>query len=83
MSSPAMKLFLKRWYGPEVIPIVGIMVMAVGGASWYLTRLARHPEVVWDRKNNPYPWLDIKPDENAKLHAVSHQFARSWTRDKF
>lgn len=25
------------------------------GAGWYISRLARGPSVVWDRKNNPTP----------------------------
>ncbi|KAJ1989369.1 hypothetical protein H4R33_002093 [Dimargaris cristalligena] len=83
MTSPAMQQFLKRWYAVEVLPIIGIMTFAVGGAGWYLTRLARGPEVAWDKKNNPYPWLHIKQDENAKLMSVSHDFARSWNRDRF
>lgn len=27
-----------------------ITAMAVGGASWYLFRLAKGPDVIWDRK---------------------------------
>lgn len=26
---------------------------AIGGSSWYLSRLARGPDIVWDRHNNP------------------------------
>ncbi|KAJ1980606.1 hypothetical protein H4R34_002388 [Dimargaris verticillata] len=81
--SAAMQLFLKRWYATEVLPIIAIMGFAVGGAGWYVLRLAQRPDVVWDRKNNPHPWLDVKQNENIKMFAVSHQFDRSWTRDKF
>ncbi|EDP42068.1 hypothetical protein MGL_3749 [Malassezia globosa CBS 7966] len=34
----------------EVYPIVAITGLAVCGASWYLTRLARSPDVIWDKK---------------------------------
>ena len=34
----------------EVYPIVVITGLAVCGASWYLTRLARSPDVIWDKK---------------------------------
>lgn len=34
----------------EVYPIVAVSVLAVGGATWYLTRLARSPDVIWDKK---------------------------------
>ncbi|KAJ1655852.1 hypothetical protein IWQ61_004473 [Dispira simplex] len=82
-ARPTVQRFLKNWYTPEILPIVGIMGFAVGGASWYLYRLAWGPEVAWDKKNNPYPWLDIKPNENAKMLAVSKEFDGKWARDKF
>ena len=34
----------------EVYPIVAITAFAVGGATWFLIRLGRHPEVIWDKK---------------------------------
>ena len=34
----------------EVYPIVAFTGLAVCGASWYLTRLARSPDVIWDKK---------------------------------
>lgn len=45
----------KYWYSSyrysvEVVPIYVITGLAVGGASWYLSRLARGPDVVWDHK---------------------------------
>jgi hypothetical protein len=43
-------------YSPEVLPIVAVTGVAAVGAGWYISRLARGPDVVWDRKNNPQPW---------------------------
>ena len=37
-------------YSVEVLPIYVITAAAVGGASWYISRLARGPDVVWDHK---------------------------------
>jgi len=39
-------------------------------ATFYLGRLAlKNPDATWDRKNNPYPWTRIKPDQNIKFYA--------------
>ncbi|KAH7916711.1 hypothetical protein BJ138DRAFT_1138992 [Hygrophoropsis aurantiaca] len=73
--------FMRHWFAIEAIPIYAVIGLAVGGAGWYLARLARGPTVVWT-KNNPTPWNDVKPDENTKLMSVNQQFSRSWTRDK-
>ncbi|ORX79945.1 hypothetical protein K493DRAFT_320970 [Basidiobolus meristosporus CBS 931.73] len=75
--------FMKNWYTLEVLPIVGILSMAVGGAAWYVSRLARGSQVVWDRKGNPYPWRSIEQDTNQKLYAVNKEFNKSWSRDRF
>ncbi|CAG8670926.1 13022_t:CDS:2, partial [Ambispora gerdemannii] len=48
--------------------------VAVCGSAWYLTRLARGPEVVWDRKNNPQPWNNIDQDTQVKLFAINQKF---------
>lgn len=37
----------------------------------YLTRLARGPDVVWDRKNNPTPWNNVEPGTQTKLMTVN------------
>jgi len=72
---------MKHWFAIEAIPIYAVIGLAVGGASWYLVRLAQGPNVVWT-KNNPTPWNTVKPDENTKLMAVNQKFERSWSRDK-
>lgn len=40
----------RHWYSPEVIPIWIMIGGASLGAAWYLTRLARSPDVIWDKK---------------------------------
>jgi len=72
---------MKHWFAIEAIPIYAVIGLAVGGASWYLVRLAQGPSVVWT-KNNPTPWNTVKPEENTKLMAVNQKFERSWSRDK-
>ncbi|TIA73406.1 hypothetical protein E3P91_01498 [Wallemia ichthyophaga] len=51
----------------ETYPIIAIIGGAIGGAGWYLARLAQGPEVVWDRKNNvttPMAGHQARPDQN-------------------
>ena len=52
---------------PEVIPIVVITGLACGAATWQIYRCAASPEVVWDKKNNPTPWNNIKEGTQYKL----------------
>ncbi|KAG8928148.1 hypothetical protein FRC03_008654 [Tulasnella sp. 419] len=72
----------KNWYAPEAIPIYAVVGVAVTGAGWYLTRLARGSDVIWDRKNNPTPWLNVDQDTNTKLMAVNREFKKSYSRDR-
>ncbi len=48
----------------------------------YLTRLARGPDVIWDRKNNPTPWNNVEPGTNTKLMAVNQQFDKQYKRER-
>ncbi|KAI9624220.1 hypothetical protein KEM48_009118 [Puccinia striiformis f. sp. tritici PST-130] len=64
---------MKHWYDPAAIPIYVVIGTAMGGAGWYLTRLARGPDIIWARHSNPpnltsssflgilEPWNDVKP----------------------
>ncbi|KAF9224340.1 hypothetical protein BS17DRAFT_779654 [Gyrodon lividus] len=72
---------MRNWYAIEAIPLYAVIGLAVGGATWYLARLARGPTVVWT-KNNPTPWNDVKPDENTKLMDPSGKLSKSWSRDR-
>lgn len=42
--------FWQIWYEPAALPIVAVVGTACVGAAWYLTRLARGPDVIWDRR---------------------------------
>ncbi|KAF9930476.1 hypothetical protein FBU30_000446 [Linnemannia zychae] len=83
-ASKAAPSFFKTWYRPEVIPIYGVLGFAVGGACWYVTRIARGPDVTWDRKNNPHPWLHVDQDTQVKLMTVKEgqNFTKNYTRDR-
>ncbi|KAG0228898.1 hypothetical protein BGW42_000061 [Actinomortierella wolfii] len=74
----------KTWYRTEVLPIYAVLGFAVGGAGWYLTRLARGPDVTWDRKNNPHPWLNIDQQTQLKLVTVKEgqNFTKTYSRDR-
>ncbi|KAF9942719.1 hypothetical protein BGZ75_002019 [Mortierella antarctica] len=76
--------FMKTWFRVEVLPIYAVLGVAVGGAGWYVTRLARGPDVTWDRKNNPHPWLHIDQETQLKLMTVKEGqgFTKSYSRDR-
>ncbi|SNX84526.1 related to NADH-ubiquinone oxidoreductase MLRQ subunit [Melanopsichium pennsylvanicum] len=81
-KNKARQIFMKNWYAPEVLPIYVITGLAAGGATWYLTRLARGPDVIWDRKNNPTPWNNVEPGTNTKMMSVNQQFDKQYKRDR-
>ncbi|KAI0069163.1 hypothetical protein BV25DRAFT_1910860 [Artomyces pyxidatus] len=75
------KTFARHWFAIEAVPIYAVVGFVVFGGSWYLTRLARGPNVVWT-KSNPTPWNNVQQDENVKMLAVNQKFEKSWSRDK-
>ncbi|EJU06482.1 hypothetical protein DACRYDRAFT_44631 [Dacryopinax primogenitus] len=80
--STGKKTLFQTWFAVEAIPIYVVVLGAVSGAGWYLTRLARGPDVIWDRKNNPTPWNNVTQDMNTKMMAVNARFDKSWVRDR-
>ncbi|CAG8656113.1 2821_t:CDS:2 [Paraglomus brasilianum] len=79
----ARSIFMRNWYRPEIVPIYVVTGVAVVGAGWYLSRLARGPDVTWDRKNNPYPWLNVDQNTQVKLIAINKKFDKTYSRDRF
>ncbi|KAH7103027.1 hypothetical protein BKA62DRAFT_698372 [Auriculariales sp. MPI-PUGE-AT-0066] len=77
----ARRAFMKHWWAVEAMPIWAVSAIAVSGAGWYISRLARRPEVVWTR-SNPTPWTSISPDETTKMFSGHHKFEKSWSRGK-
>ncbi|KAJ3051580.1 NADH dehydrogenase [ubiquinone] 1 alpha subcomplex subunit 4-like 2 [Rhizophlyctis rosea] len=63
-----------------VYPLLGFMACAVGGAAFYLGRLATRPDVVWARKSNPQPWNSVKQNETIKMWDPKGAFEKSWSR---
>ncbi|KAJ2762259.1 hypothetical protein IWQ56_005083 [Coemansia nantahalensis] len=83
MISKATKLYLKtHWYRSELIPIYITTVAAVGMCGYFASRALRNPEVVWDKKTNPYPWLHVQQNENVKLMDPNGRFEKQWSRDR-
>lgn len=72
---------MKHWFAVEAIPIWSVVGLAVVGGGWYVSRLARGPNVVWT-KNNPTPWNTVGQNENLKMLSVNQKFEKSWSRDK-
>ncbi|PIA18893.1 hypothetical protein COEREDRAFT_79431 [Coemansia reversa NRRL 1564] len=83
MISKAAKQYLKtHWYRSELIPIYAITVGAVGICGFFANRALQNPEVVWNRHDNPYPWLHVKQNENVKLLDPNGRFEKQWSRDR-
>ncbi|ELU45593.1 cytoplasmic tRNA 2-thiolation protein 1 [Rhizoctonia solani AG-1 IA] len=70
----ARKSLFQTWFAVEAIPIYAVVVGAVGGAGWYMTRLATRPDIVWDRRNNPTPWMSVEQGMQTKLMSVNQKF---------
>jgi len=55
---------------PEVFPLIAIVSFAgalIVGAS--IRAVFKYPDVSWDHKHNPHPWLHVKPKEQVKLYS--------------
>ncbi|KAI9639664.1 uncharacterized protein MKK02DRAFT_39986 [Dioszegia hungarica] len=73
------RALVKKWVPIEVLPIIGICGMAVGGATFYLYRLSQGSEVVWDRSGDWRPWDKVKHDQNIKFLSYNQDF---WAQRK-
>ncbi|TFY82525.1 hypothetical protein EWM64_g1491 [Hericium alpestre] len=76
MSRNLRHSFAKNWFAVEAIPIYAVVGFVVVGGTWYLSRLARGPAVVWTRAN-PTPWNTVEQDENVKIMSVNQKFDKS------
>lgn len=66
-----MSIFARLKSAPEVYPLIGIVGGACCIALFFGSRAAlKYPDVAWDHKNNPHPWLKIKPNEQVTLFSV-------------
>ncbi|KAJ2743010.1 hypothetical protein GGI20_004062 [Coemansia sp. BCRC 34301] len=73
---------MKYWYRSELIPLYATSIGAVGVCTYFASRALKNPEVVWDKTNNPYPWLHVKQNENVKLMDPNGRFEKQWSRDR-
>ncbi|KAG8726688.1 hypothetical protein FRC12_023171 [Ceratobasidium sp. 428] len=82
VAGAARRSLFQTWFAVEAVPIYAVVVGAVGGAGWYLGRLARGPDVVWDRRGNPTPWMSVQQGMQTKLMTVNQKFDKVWSRDR-
>ncbi|KAI8614112.1 hypothetical protein BC830DRAFT_1128923 [Chytriomyces sp. MP71] len=61
------KIYSLTRFPSGVYPLFAIMGVAMTGASWYLARLARSQDVVWNRKSNPFPHLEVPQGSTVKM----------------
>ncbi|KAJ1308932.1 hypothetical protein OPQ81_004616 [Rhizoctonia solani] len=80
VAGAARKTLFQTWFAVEAIPIYAVVVGAVGGAGWYCTRLATRPDIIWDRRNNPTPWMSVEQGMQTKMMSVNQKFDKVWTR---
>ncbi|GAA5855094.1 hypothetical protein JCM8547_002377 [Rhodosporidiobolus lusitaniae] len=77
------KTLWQTWYEPAALPIWAVVGTACFGAGWYLTRLARHSDVIWDRHNNPEPWNNVEQGTLSKLFTnYPEKFDKVYKRDR-
>ncbi|KAI8099005.1 NADH-ubiquinone reductase complex 1 MLRQ subunit-domain-containing protein [Halteromyces radiatus] len=65
---------------PEIFPLVGILGFAVSGAIFMSVHQARAPDVVWNHKDNKYPWQEIRDGEQVKLTTINQKYDSRWNR---
>ncbi|KAJ2483118.1 hypothetical protein IWW56_000638 [Coemansia sp. RSA 2131] len=83
MISKATKAYLMRhWYRSELIPLYVTTVAAVGVCGYFSARALKSPDVVWNKRENPYPWLDVQQNENTKMLDPAGRFEKQWTRTR-
>ncbi|BGP12356.1 hypothetical protein JCM10213_002040 [Rhodosporidiobolus nylandii] len=63
----AKKSTLDVWNETAAYPIFVVVGAACFGAGWYLVRLARGPDIIWDRHNNPTPWNNVEQGTLTKM----------------
>jgi NADH dehydrogenase (ubiquinone) 1 alpha subcomplex subunit 4 len=61
-----------------LIPLIGCVGGTIGGSVWYLGHKIKHdPQLVFQAKADPFPYLKVRQDENLKLMAVNQSFEES------
>ncbi|KAI8853395.1 hypothetical protein BC829DRAFT_486953 [Chytridium lagenaria] len=67
-----------------VYPLFGFMAVAMGGASWYVSRLARNPDVMWNRKATTKRWDSVEQGYTTKMMDPNGSFGgKFWKRSFF
>ncbi|KAI8370098.1 NADH-ubiquinone reductase complex 1 MLRQ subunit-domain-containing protein [Choanephora cucurbitarum] len=79
----ALQSFLRASRKPEVYPIVGILSLALSGAAFFGVHAIKAPDVVWNHKENPHPWQEIKDGEQVKLITRNQKYSSRWERSKW
>jgi len=69
--STAFRYFRQHWHDTAAIPMYVVVGAAVVAPTWYLARLARGSDIVWDRKGNPEPWRDVQPRQQTKMYTTA------------
>ncbi|KAI8849275.1 hypothetical protein BC829DRAFT_443096 [Chytridium lagenaria] len=69
--------YLRKYYSLQVL-VVAVGVGCGAGVFMMQNVLRRDPTIVmFNRKENPYPWLSVGQADNLKLYAVAQKFDAS------
>ena len=70
-------------FGSKLAPLFICVGAGFVGSMLYLARMGiKGPDVVFNRKGNPYPWQKIEPDQNVKFMSVNQKF-EGRTREEY
>ena len=59
----------------QLVPLFACVGAGVVGSAFYIARMGiKGPDVVINRKTNPFPWQNVAPNQNTKFMAVNQKF---------
>ncbi|KAG2212647.1 hypothetical protein INT47_000624 [Mucor saturninus] len=81
--SPLGQFFKQSFREPEILPLVAILGVAFASAGYVGLHQAKAPDVVWNHKQNPEPWQQVKQGDQVKLAAFNQKYDEKFTRKEW
>ncbi|KAJ3047223.1 hypothetical protein HK097_000113 [Rhizophlyctis rosea] len=76
-----MGFFTPAYKQPAITLLVGAVGLGIGGGLFMIQHFLRNdPTLLVSRqtkRENPYPWLNVRPDQNLKLYDVNQMFEKT------
>ena len=67
LARTGLSAFRRNWFVVEALPLVGLIGGVLGFATFCGLRALKAPDVTINKTSNPYPWLNVKPQENTHM----------------